>query len=85
MKIADPQRAVETWRKMQKNAVLFEHHVLDLVAHPEVTPEQLVSVAKKLRDMRTSLCETHNKLIEQLRWPHRELIDKPVFLKRRER
>lgn len=78
----DLGRALTLWRELVKNQERHERLIADLVAHPDVTPEQLIEAATRLRAMRTNVREAYGVMRERVPLGSVVLLSVPAFMKR---
>jgi hypothetical protein len=57
---------LQKWDALNANQLKMEAHILDLIAHPDATAQDILKVAQKLRDSRDRLREGYGHLREAL-------------------
>lgn len=65
-------KALALWKQCIDNLHNVERCCLDLLAHPDTTPEQLVLARKTLMDLRANIEENYPLLLDKCRGSFRK-------------
>jgi pyrroloquinoline quinone (PQQ) biosynthesis protein C len=65
----------DTWKRLIDNTKKLQHTLLQMMGHPEVTPEQLMAAAKTYRELMQNIRENTPKVRAKLRWLHERHFD----------
>jgi hypothetical protein len=77
-----PRELLAIWRDLLANYARMERLTLDLLTHPESTPDQMADAASRLRNMRTNVRDNYAILRERLPFGYRVMLAVPEFMKK---
>lgn len=61
-----PHKLYETWTRMVENRTRLGQTVLELLQHPDATPEQILSASERYRRVSLSMREVRPKVAAEL-------------------